>query len=101
MASAQKGLMAMTGISFVVGKRTIIEQSKTYPKRSYYCNLYMQYHYFEAHGEMHFTPPVQTVYAMRQAIKEYFAEGEQKNGSVIPECLRLCTRGLNGWDFRI
>ncbi len=26
---------------------------------------------------MHFTPPVQTIYATRQAIKEYFAEGEQ------------------------
>ena len=26
---------------------------------------------------MHFTPPVQTIYAARQALKEYFAEGEQ------------------------
>ena len=26
---------------------------------------------------MHFTPPVQTVYAARQALDEYFAEGEQ------------------------
>lgn len=77
MASAQKGLMAMTGISFVVGKKRIIEQSKDYPKRSYYCNLYLQYDYFETHGEMHFTPPVQTVYAMKQALAEYFAEGEQ------------------------
>lgn len=78
MASAQKGLMAMTGVSFVVGKRELIEKSKEYPKRSYYCNLYMQYEYFERHGEMHFTPPVQTIYAMKQAIKEYFEEGEQE-----------------------
>ena len=78
MASAQKGLMAMTGVSFVIGNKSIIERSKNYPKRSYYCNLYLQYDYFEKHGEMHFTPPVQTVYAMRQAIAEYFAEGEQE-----------------------
>lgn len=26
---------------------------------------------------MHFTPPVQTVYALRQALDEYFAEGEE------------------------
>ena len=76
MASAQKGLMAMTGISFVVGNRKLLEESGNFPKRSYYCNLYMQYEYFEKHGEMHFTPPVQTVYAMKQAIKEYFDEGE-------------------------
>ena len=47
MASAQKGLMAFTGLSFVVGNRAIIEQSKQFPKRSYYCNLYLQYEYFE------------------------------------------------------
>lgn len=76
MASAQKGLMAMTGLSFVIGKRSLIECSRENPKRSYYCNLFMQYDYFEKTGEMHFTPPVQTIYAARQALKEYLAEGE-------------------------
>ena len=77
MASAQKGIMAMTGLSFVIGKRSVIEKSKEYPKRSYYCNLYLQYEFFEKTGEMHFTPPVQTIYAARQALNEYFAEGEK------------------------
>ena len=77
MASAQKGLMAFTGLSFIVGNRSIIEKSKDYPKRSYYCNLYLQYDYFEKTGEMHFTPPVQTIYATLQALKEYWAEGEE------------------------
>lgn len=77
MASAQKGIMAMTGLSYVIGKRKLIENTKDYKKRSYYCNLYMQYDYFERTGEMHFTPPVQTVYSVQQALKEYFAEGEK------------------------
>lgn len=77
MASAQKGLMAMTGLSFVVGNRALIEASAAYPTRSYYCNLFLQYDYFEKTGEMHFTPPVQTIYATLQALKEYWAEGEQ------------------------
>lgn len=77
MASAQKGLMAMTGLSFIVGNTEIIKKSADYPKRSYYCNLYLQYHFFETTGEMHFTPPVQTIYAARQALDEYFAEGEE------------------------
>lgn len=76
MASAQKGLQAMTGLSFIIGNEEIIKQSKNYPKRSYYCNLYLQYDYFERTGEMHFTPPVQTIYATRQALNEYFKEGE-------------------------
>lgn len=77
MASAQKGIMGMTGLSYVIGRRDIIEKSKDFPVRSYYCNLYMQYDYFEKTGQMHFTPPVQTIYAARQALKEYFAEGEE------------------------
>ena len=77
MASAQKGIMGMTGLSYVIGKRCIIEESKNFPKRSYYCNLFMQYEYFERTGEMHFTPPVQTIYAAKQALIEYFDEGEE------------------------
>lgn len=77
MASAQKGLMAMSGLSFIIGRTDIIKASKNYPTRSYYCNLYLQYEYFEKTGEMHFTPPVQTIYATIQALKEYFAEGEE------------------------
>ena len=77
MASAQKGLMAMAGLSFIIGREDIIRQSKDYPTRSYYTNLYLQYSYFEKTGEMHFTPPVQTIYATIQAMKEYFAEGEE------------------------
>ena len=77
MASAQKGLMAMAGLSFIIGKTDIIKASKNYPTRSYYCNLYLQYEYFEKTGEMHFTPPVQTIYATIQALKEYFEVGEE------------------------
>ena len=77
MASAQKGIGGMTGLSFIIGDRREIERSREYPKRSYYCNLYLQYEFFEKTGQMHFTPPVQTVYAARQALDEYFAEGEQ------------------------
>jgi len=76
MASAQKGLMSMTGLSYVIGNREMIEKSKDYPTRSYYTNLYMQYSFIRDKGEMHFTPPVQTIYATRQAIKEYWEEGE-------------------------
>jgi len=77
MASAQKGIMGMAGLSYIIGRRDIIEESKSFPRRSYYCNLYMQYEYFERTGEMHFTPPVQTIYAAKQALAEYFEEGEE------------------------
>ena len=37
----------------------------------------MQYVFYKRTGEMHFTQPVQTIYAARQALDEYFAEGEE------------------------
>lgn len=100
MASAQKGLMSMTGLSFVVGRKDIIEHSKEYPKRSYYCNLFMQYDFFEKTGQMHFTPPVQTIYATRQAIKEYFAEGEQNKWERHKRVFEAIHRGLEQLGFR-
>lgn len=100
MASAQKGLMAMTGLSFVIGKREIIEQSRFYPKRSYYCNLFLQYDCFEKTGEMHFTPPVQTIYAARQALKEYFAEGEEAKWNRHTRVFQAIHQGLDELGFK-
>ncbi|HOO89989.1 MAG TPA: 2-aminoethylphosphonate aminotransferase [Syntrophales bacterium] len=94
MSSAQKGLSAMTGVSWTVGDIEEIERSKNYPKRSYYCNLSMQYDFFEKNGEMHFTPPVQTIYALRQAIKEYWEEGEQARWERLTGCWEAIHRGL-------
>ena len=77
MASAQKGIQGMTGLSYVIARTDVLKASADYPRRSYYCNLYRQWEFFERTGEMHFTPPVQVAYAARQAIDEYFEEGEQ------------------------
>ncbi len=100
MASAQKGLMAMTGLSFIIGRKSLIEASKDYPKRSYYCNLYLQYHVFETTGEMHFTPPVQTIYATVQALKEYFAEGEKEKWARHLRVFEAIHEGLDRLGFR-
>ena len=100
MASAQKGLTAFTGLSFIVGNRSIIEKTKDYPKRSYYCNLYLQYDYFERTGEMHFTPPVQTIYATIQALKEYWEEGEEAKWARHKRVFNAIHKGLDELGFR-
>lgn len=100
MASAQKGLMSMTGLSYVIGKTDLIEASKDYPTRSYYTNLFMQYDFIKNKGEMHFTPPVQTIYATRQAIKEYWEVGEQKKWERHQAVWEAIYRGLDRLGFR-
>ena len=94
MASAQKGIQAMTGLSFIIGRTSLIEASKDYPVRSYYCNLYQQYAYFEKTGQMQFTPPVQTIYAAKQALEEYFAEGETAKAARHARVAAAIHRGL-------
>ena len=100
MASAQKGLMAFTGLSFVVGSRAVIEASRDYPKRSYYCNLFLQYDYFEKTGEMHFTPPVQTIYATLHALEEYRKEGEQAKWARHTRVFNAINNGLDELGFK-
>lgn len=100
MASAQKGLMSMTGLSFVIGRTQLIKKSAAFPRRSYYCNLFLQYDYFEKTGEMHFTPPVQTIYATKQAIKEYWQEGEQAKWERHLRVFEQIHRGLAHLGFR-
>ena len=100
MASAQKGLMAMTGLSFIISRTDEIVRSKDYPKRSYYCNLFLQYDYFEKTGQMHFTPPVQTIYSTIQAIREYWAEGEAAKFARHRRVFEAIHMGLAALGFR-
>lgn len=93
--------MAMTGLSYVIGNRSLIEKSREYPKRSYYCNLYMQYEYAIEHGEMHFTPPVQVIYAARQGLKEYFEEGETAKWDRHFRVFNALYDGLEELGFRM
>lgn len=101
MASAQKGIMAMTGLSFIIGNTELIQKSASYPRRSYYCNLYLQYEFFEKTGEMHFTPPVQTIYSTLQALKEYFAEGEEAKWARHTRIFHALYDGLERLGFHI
>ena len=100
MASAQKGIQAMSGLSYIIGRRDIIEKSKEFPKRSYYCNLYMQYDFFERTGEMHFTPPVQTIYAAKQGLKEYFDEGEIRKWARHCRVMNAIRKGVDDLGFK-
>lgn len=95
MASAQKGIQAMTGLSFVIARTDLIEQTAFYPKRSYYCNLFQQYDYARTTGQMHFTPPVQAIYAARAALDECFEEGLEAKFARHQACADRIHAGLD------
>lgn len=50
---------------------------------------------------MHFTPPVQVIYAARQALREYFEEGEQAKWERHRKVFAAIRRNLTELGFRI
>lgn len=74
-ACSNKNLQAMAGISFVVAETKLLERKLPPKARNYYLNLYAQYRFFVESFQTRFTPPVQTLYALKQAINELKEEG--------------------------
>lgn len=77
-ASSNKNIQGMAGIGFAICNKKALEGTKDIPMRSLYLNLYAQYAYFEKTHQTRFTPPVQTFYALKQAILETQAETIEK-----------------------
>lgn len=99
MSTSNKCIQGMPGISFVIAKKNELEKTANIPPRSFYLNLFNQYKYFEDYGEMQFTPPVQIVYALRQAIKEYQEEGGANRYKRYIENWKILTKGLKKMGF--
>jgi 2-aminoethylphosphonate-pyruvate transaminase len=74
-ASSNKNLQGIAGVSFVIAEKQHLEATKSHKKRNLYLNLYGQYDYFKTSYQMQFTPPIQTLYALKQAILETKWEG--------------------------
>ncbi|MDR3139267.1 MAG: 2-aminoethylphosphonate--pyruvate transaminase [Treponema sp.] len=69
-STSNKNIQGMAGVAFVFCRKGALEKIRDYPKRCYYLNLWDQHAYFKKNGQTRFTPPVQTLYALRQAILE-------------------------------
>jgi 2-aminoethylphosphonate-pyruvate transaminase len=74
-ASSNKNIQGMAGVSFVIANQQKLESLKKIESRSFYLSLYEQYEKFANSNQMRFTPPVQTLYALKQAIIELKNEG--------------------------
>ena len=101
MSTSNKCIQAMAGVCFVICKKSEIEKTSDYPLRSFYLNLYQQYRYFEKHGEMQFTPPVQVIYALRQALKEFFEEGQKGRFKRYKDNFAVLKSGIEGLGFEV
>ncbi|MEJ7646871.1 MAG: 2-aminoethylphosphonate aminotransferase [Chryseolinea sp.] len=99
VSSSNKCIQGMPGLVFVIFKKQLLSSLEK-NKRSFYFNLFDQYTGFQKTGQMQFTPPVQVVYALRQAINEYFEEGESGRWTRYRENWNLLYEGLRDLGFQ-
>ncbi len=76
-ASSNKNIQGMAGIGFVIAETSVLQALKNIKPRNFYLDLFLQYKNFVKSHQMRFTPPVQTLYALKQAIVEAKEEGIQ------------------------
>ena len=74
-STANKNLQGMAGVAFAIGSRAFFEGLPPHAGRGSYLSLREQYRFFAAERQWRFTPPVQTLYALRQALLETKLEG--------------------------
>src|SRR4029453_19342595 len=74
MASANKCLQGIPGIAFVLGRRSALDALASQPPRSVYLDLHGHY-VSQERDNTPFTPAVQVLHAMEQALRELGGEG--------------------------
>ena len=99
-ASANKCLQGVAGISFVIARRTSLEELKGNPPRSVYLDLYNHF-VTQEQDNTPFTPAIQVLYAMAQAIAELEAETVRARIARYAENARVLREGMARLGFEI
>lgn len=99
-SSSNKCIQGMAGISFAIANKEALEKTKSIKPRNLYLNMYKQYMYFKDNYQMRFTPPVQVLYALKQAIIEAKEETIEKRSERYRECCEVLWKGLNKLNLK-
>ena len=95
VASANKCLQAVPGVSFVLARRSAVDALKGRAPRSVCLDLYDHYAQQEADSTP-FTPAVQVLHAMEQALVELEAEGVPNRIARYAENCQVLRDGMAG-----
>jgi 2-aminoethylphosphonate-pyruvate transaminase len=93
-STSNKNIQGMAGLAFVFCRKEALESIKDYPMLNYYLNIYDQHQYFIKNNQMRFTPPVQTAYALRQAILETKIETIKGRYERYTACWRILIKAV-------
>jgi 2-aminoethylphosphonate-pyruvate transaminase len=100
-STSNKNIQGLAGICFVICSKSCLEKTKNIPMRNYYLNLYDQYDYFINNSQTRFTPPVQVIYALRQAILETKIETIEKRYERYTDCWRILINAVKKYNLQL
>jgi 2-aminoethylphosphonate-pyruvate transaminase len=93
-STSNKNIQGMAGVGFVFCRKEALEKTAAYPMRNYYLNLWDQYAHFMKTRQTRFTPPVQSLYALRQAIIETKSEGIENRYARYVSCWDILVKAV-------
>lgn len=100
IASANKCLGGIAGVSFVLARREALEAAAGRPPRSVYLDLWNHYA-LQENDNTPFTPAVQVLHALEQALVELEAEGVKWRIARYADNARVLREGMTQLGFRI
>ncbi|MFC1685688.1 2-aminoethylphosphonate aminotransferase [Nanoarchaeota archaeon] len=100
ISSSNKCIQGMPGICFIICKKEELVKLKEVPKRGFYLNMYLEHEYVKLKKQTRFTPPVQTAYALKKAIEEFFEEGAEKRYGRYQENNKILLEGMAKLGFK-
>lgn len=101
IASSNKNIQGMAGVVFVICQKKSLEKLKDIKPKSFYLDLYAQYKNFIKTKQTRFTPPVQTLYALKQAIIETIEETIEKRNKRYTESWNTLIQGLKRLNLKL
>lgn len=99
LGTANKCFRGIPGIAFAIVNRNFLDIAKSQERRTYYSDL-LTHLEKEKKGETPFTPPVQALFAFREALREISDEGIENRISHYRNISRILRGGLKKLGFR-
>jgi 2-aminoethylphosphonate-pyruvate transaminase len=93
-STSNKNIQGMAGVGFVFCRKEALMKTEKYNMRNYYLNLWAQYAYFKKNRQTRFTPPVQSLYALRQAVIETKLEGIENRYARYASCWEILVNAV-------
>jgi len=100
VSSSNKCIQGMPGMFFVILSHKTLASTKDYTKQNLYFNLWEQHEYFDRSGQMRYTPPVQVVYALKQAIDEFYKETPEARYARYRKSWETLMAGMEQMGFK-